>query len=295
MVQVPKRSGILQRIVQKEFGKHMSNFPRNSSTIQEKSQRQRTWTISIHFAANQKKKKKTIEPIFRIIISAYQLSIYGAVTAFDGTINCSQWNLGRSSFAEWRPFTSSNSMTSIWRTNRIAFHKKTKWVIFVRMQTLYMLLKLDSISWQKTLQKRFLRELVVNTLFHEMINCHNQKNGFKETRELDPCWKSLPVTCTVNMESKLESGLWVKTILILWSEFLMGQANLWLMQITTTQKFLQIYLKNKRRNRVWSFLQSDQKRKENHRRESLLNYRASFQWMNESGLVLSLRAKFRRK
>ena len=50
-------------------------------------------------------------------------------------------------------------------------------------------------------------ELVVNTLFHEMTNHHNQKDGFRETQELDPYWKSRPVICTVNMELKLESGL----------------------------------------------------------------------------------------
>ena len=58
-----------------------------------------------------------------------------------------------------------------------------------------------------TLKNSSLRELVVNTLFQEMTNHHNQKDGFTETQELDPCWKSRPVICTVNMELKSESGL----------------------------------------------------------------------------------------
>ena len=29
----------------------------------------------------------------------------------------------------------------------------------------------------------------MNTLFQEMMNCHNQKDGFRESRELDPYWK----------------------------------------------------------------------------------------------------------
>ena len=33
------------------------------------------------------------------------------------------------------------------------------------------------------------------------------KDGFREIQELDPYWKSRPVICTVNMESKSESGL----------------------------------------------------------------------------------------
>ena len=62
---------------------------------------------------------------------------------------------------------------------------------------------------------------------------------------------------------------------------------MWSIQITTTQKFLQIYLKNKRHNRVCRLLQPDQKQKQNHKREKLLSYRALFQWMKESGLILN--------
>ena len=53
----------------------------------------------------------------------------------------------------------------------------------------------------------------------EHMDHHNQEDGFRETRELDVHWKSRPVICAVNMELKLESGLWVKTILILGSDF----------------------------------------------------------------------------
>ena len=70
-----------------------------------------------------------------------------------------------------------------------------------------MLLRFDSVSGLKTLKNSSLRELVVNTLFQEMTNHHNQKDGFRETQGLDPYWKSRPVICTVNMELKLESGL----------------------------------------------------------------------------------------
>ena len=142
------------------------------------------------------------------------------------------------------------------------FHKKTKWVNSAWMQDSYMLLRLDSISWLKTLKNSSLRGLVVNnTLFQEVTNHHNQKDGFRETQELDPFWKSRPVICTVNMELKSESGLWVKIILNPGSEILMDQINSWLIQTTTTQKFLQIYLKNKRHNWLWRILQPDQRQK----------------------------------
>ena len=45
------------------------------------------------------------------------------------------------------------------------------------------------------------------------------------------------------MELKLES-------VFPGSEFLMEQINMWLIQTTTTQKFLRIYLKKKRHNRL---------------------------------------------
>ena len=36
--------------------------------------------------------------------------------------------------------------------------------------------------------------LVANTLFTEMMDHHNQEDGFKKTRELDQYWKSRPVS-----------------------------------------------------------------------------------------------------
>ena len=67
------------------------------------------------------------------------------------------------------------------------FQKKAKWVNSVWKQDLCMLLKWDSISWQKTLVflDNFVPWLVANTVFPEMMNHHNQEDGFKETRELD--------------------------------------------------------------------------------------------------------------
>ena len=47
----------------------------------------------------------------------------------------------------------------------------------------------------------------MKTLFQEMMDHHNQEDGFKETQELDPYWFSRPVICTINMELKSESGL----------------------------------------------------------------------------------------
>ena len=52
-----------------------------------------------------------------------------------------------------------------------------------------------------------MQRFVVNTLFQEMMDDHNREDGSRETRKLDPCWKSRPVACMVNMELRLEFGL----------------------------------------------------------------------------------------
>ena len=52
-----------------------------------------------------------------------------------------------------------------------------------------------------------MQRLVVNTLFQEVTDHHNQEDGSRETQKLDPCWKLRPVACMVNTELKLESGL----------------------------------------------------------------------------------------
>ena len=136
-----------------------------------------------------------------------------------------------------------------------------------------------------------MQRLVLNTLFQEMMDHHNQEDGFRETRGLDPYWNLRPVVCTANIE--LESGHWVKTTLNPGSEFLMDQINSWLIRTTTTtQKFLHIYLKNKRHNWRWRILQPDQRQKQNHKEENLLIYRASFRWMKENGLILNQKRFF---
>ena len=74
-----------------------------------------------------------------------------------------------------------------------------------------------------------MHRLVVNTLFPRSDELSQPKeDGFSETRKLDPYWKARPVICTANMGLKFESGLWVKIILSLGSEFLMEQRNMWL-------------------------------------------------------------------
>ena len=45
----------------------------------------------------------------------------------------------------------------------------------------------------------------MNTLFQEVTNHHNQKDGFRETQELDPYWKSRPVIGKHGIEVRIWS------------------------------------------------------------------------------------------
>ena len=55
----------------------------------------------------------------------------------------------------------------------------------------------------KEMENNSMQRLVVNTLFQEVTDHHNQKDGSRETQELDPCLKLRPVACMVNTELKL--------------------------------------------------------------------------------------------
>ena len=87
------------------------------------------------------------------------------------------------------------------------------------MQDSWKHLKSDTTSWQNILTSSFDLQRqwrVVSILYHEMKNHLTRKVGFEETPKLDPCWKSQPVTCKVNMEWESELNLLTKTILTRW-------------------------------------------------------------------------------
>ena len=149
LVQVPKRNGILwKRIAHKEFGitsRKRCGWNSQKADVQFSVQQ-------LHCPGVSSKAKDTVNclyillrikkqlRLFRIIVFANQLSLYGAVAntwriwipsrsiratwCTDGTINCPQWNQGRSSFGEWHPITPESSIATIWRTNWNAFTRK---------------------------------------------------------------------------------------------------------------------------------------------------------------------------
>ena len=222
----------------------------------------------------------TIETIFRIIVSANQLSLYGAVANMCEEYESHHDRSGQLDKVIGQPIVLSEIKAEVPLDN-------------------------DDPASQNFLLQQIKKELkschVVNILFQEMMDHHNRKDGSKETQKLDPCWKSRPVACMANMELRLNFDLWVKTTLTLGLEFLMDQINLWWIRTTTTQKFLKISLKNKRHNWMWKILHTDQRQKQTAKKGTCWLFTEYHS--DESKELdcyktresLSLRTKFRRK
>ena len=168
-------------------------------------------------------------------------------TCCDDAINRAQCDQDRSFFGKRRLqriniFHSNNTKNEL-----RSHHDKRNWVNSARMQDFWVLWRMDSTSWRKTLEisHNLIQWPVVNTLFHEKKH-HNRKDGSEGTPKLGLYWKLQPVTWTVNMELGSEVCLWAETILTSGSEFLMDQISLWWTRTTTIQKFLKISSKNMR-------------------------------------------------
>ena len=150
--------------------------------------------LSIHFTADQ----DTIETIFRIILSVNQLSVYGAVAAIceeienhqDGSVE-PEILMGQSIvLGEIKAeilLQNENSLNHqiLWQQNmeRIESLSPESKVSRFCMEAGFVRVVWDSISRPRTLVilDNFVQRLVVQTLFLETIQLHNQKDGFKET------------------------------------------------------------------------------------------------------------------
>ena len=103
--------------------------------------------LSIHFAATQ----ETIETVFRMIVSANQLSLYGAVANMCGEDEPHHDRSGRPDKVMDQLCSVKSRQKFLWRMTALhiktfycssmknelrGFHNKIKWVIFVWMQDL---------------------------------------------------------------------------------------------------------------------------------------------------------------
>ena len=284
LVQVPRRSGGLwKRIAHEEFGvisrtrccwnsqKAGVQFPVQQLHCPGVSSKAKDTENCLYILLRIIKQLR----LFRIIVVVSQLSLHGADANMCEEFESHQDRTGQPDVLIVQSIVLSEIKAEVPLKNDIpshqnlllqrygerikCFHQKAKWVNSVWKQDSYMLLKLDSISWLKTLKNSSLRGLVVKTLFQEVTNRHNQKDGFRETQELDPYWNGeLSIRQIWNWNQNLVSER--RQTLNPGTEFLMDQINSWLIRTTTTQKFMQIYLKNKLQLR--RILQPDRRRKQ---------------------------------
>ena len=231
--------------------------------------------LSIHYSAD----LETIETIFRIIVSAKQLSLYGAVAEmceeyetfhdrsgqpFVGGQSSSSLVLkrdqDRSAFGFWWLGKQRSSIAAIWRTN---------WKAITTRQIVHILYgcRISEFCWNRTKFRAVAyRE---NTLPRDENLSEPKEVGFGWTLRLDPYWKSQLAAYKVNMEWKWELCLWTETILTLGLEFLMDQTSLWWIWTTTGRKFQKFSSKNMRGNWMRRILHVDQRPKQNHKNEIL--------------------------
>ena len=175
--------------------------------------------LSIHFAATQ----ATIETAFRIIVSANQLSLYGAVADMCEEYESHHDRSGQPDKVMGQSIVLSEIKTEVPLENdnpanqnfllqqyeeRIERVSQPDKVSKFCMDAGFLgVVEIGQYFMTKDTGEQFMQWPVVNALFQEMMDHHNQEDGSRETQKLDPCWKSRPVACMVNMELSLEFGL----------------------------------------------------------------------------------------
>ena len=174
--------------------------------------------LSIHYAAD----LKTIEIIFRILVSANQLSLYGAIAEI--CEECETFH-ARTDRSVVMVQSNSSLVLSVIKTEVLldCDDPANKDLLLQQYGE-----RIEKLSQQDKLSKicmdagflyvveigqylqnfhNFTHWPVVNALFQEKIQHHNRMDGSKGTQRLGPYWKLQPVICMVSMELRSESRL----------------------------------------------------------------------------------------
>ena len=252
LVQVLKRSGILEkRIAHKEHGivlrtkccwKSQKADILCSDSIEGYSQAkdmENCQYTSLQIVPQLKQ--------FFATISVNQLSIYGAVAAVCEEFETHQDGSGEPDVLRQRFLCRMKTLQIIkilWQQ----YMERIESLSPENNEDLYVL-KWDSISWPR--QWWFLTSSFSGLSW---IHSSPRRSIFNQK---DDSRKHQPILNMANMGLKFESGLWVKIILSLGSEYLVERTRMWSSQIKTTQKSLQIHMKIKRHNQVSRLLQPE--------------------------------------
>ena len=220
--------------------------------------------LSIHYCADQ----KTIETIFRIIAVANQLSLYGAVANMCEEFEFHQDRSGQPDVLMGQSIVLSEIKAEVLLENDIPSHQN---LLLQQYEERIELLSQENKVRKFCMDAGFVHVVEVGqyfmtkdtgdfTKFHT-VACReytlprddgsSQPRGWIQgNKRIGPV---LEVT-TSYLYGKygIEIGIWSTSQdnSHSWVRIFMDQTNLWLIQITTTQKLLQIFLKNKRHNRL---------------------------------------------
>ena len=164
----------------------------------------------------------TIETVFRIFVSANQLSLYGAVANMCEECESLHDRSGQPDMVMGQSIDLSEIKTEVPLENddpahqyfllqryeeRIKSLSQTYSVSKICMDAGFISVVEIGQYFMTTRENYSMQKLVVNTLFQEKKEHHNRKDGSNEAQKIDPCWKLRPVACMANMELRLEFGL----------------------------------------------------------------------------------------
>ena len=175
--------------------------------------------LSIRYAADQ----ETIESIFRIVVSANQLSLYGAVAEMCEEYESFHQRTGRPVVMGQSIVLSAIKTEVSLESDDPAYQNFLFQQYEERIEKLSQQLKLSKFCMdagflnvvevgqyfmtkniEEFSQFTDIQWLVVSTLCQERKQHHNRKDGSKGTPKLGPYWKLQPVICTVNVELRSE-------------------------------------------------------------------------------------------
>ena len=215
--------------------------------------------LSIHYCADQ----KTIETIFRKIAFANQLNLYGAVAEMCEEFEFHQDRSGEPDVLMGQSIILSEIKAEVPLQNESPSHQN---VLLQQYEERIKLLSQESKVSKFCMDAGFVHVVEVGQYFMT-----KDTGDFTQFRAVACREYTLPrddgssqPRGWIQGNSRIGPVLEVTTSYLygkygieirIWSlshgsEFLMDQINMWLIQITTTQKFLQIYQKNKRHNRM---------------------------------------------
>ena len=271
--------------------------------------------LSIHFAATQ----KTIETIFRIIVCANQLSLYGAVAEMCEEFETVHDRSGRPDMVMGQSIVLSAIKTEV----SLDCYDPTNQNLLLQQYGE----RIEKLSQQEKLRKFCMDAGFLNVV--EIGQCFMTDTGDLTQFHAVACREyTLPrEDGSSQPRGWIQGNTKIGLLLEVTTSCLHGkhgvEIRIWSLNGDNThswvrishgskkicdgfeqqrQKFLKISSKNMRYNRMRNILYADQMQKQNHKEENLLAlHHESFPWKEGLGLILnqgnilSLRTKFRRK